>query len=121
MTSEGEKAKREGIARVLGKNAEWVAQVRSFCEAWISHGWIGSFEDVRHICKDSGIGEPTHPNAWGAVFHTMIILDPPPKKGTIRRFFRIYKGDDGREKWVTPKDRASHARPIKLYIKDDET
>lgn len=64
---EGERRKRVGLATVGGNNAPFLRQCRAFARQFAeSRGSVG-IEDVRRWAAIAGL-EPTHHNAWGAVF-----------------------------------------------------
>ena len=76
---EGEEAKQEGQHRVTeNQQAEWKADVAVIIEqlARRPNGFTG--DDVRELASTAGIGEPTHPNAWGAA------MSAAAKRGLIQ-------------------------------------
>lgn len=100
----GQDLKQAGIKRVSGHNKEWM---RKATEAFSSVHWNGNWfekeftgETIRFYLSPR-IGEPTHPNAWGALISNLV------KRGLIK-----HTGA-----YVTPKDKSSHARQIKQYVR----
>ncbi|MEY9235352.1 hypothetical protein ABIF78_007675 [Bradyrhizobium japonicum] len=58
-------ARDEGIARVLGNNAEFKQQFARVIDL-LPRGWVGTCEDIR--ANWIGI-QPTHCNAWGGCWN----------------------------------------------------
>jgi hypothetical protein len=61
------KARDEGIQAVSHSNATFIETVRSAARMICRKNGTVSADDVREWAKQRGI-EPTHKNAWGAVF-----------------------------------------------------
>jgi len=66
---EGRKRKAEGIEKVAGKNEKWIGMMQLVARELIwANGQVTSDDlhawTLRHNAK-----LPTHPNAWGAIFH----------------------------------------------------
>jgi hypothetical protein len=94
------RAREAGIASVVGHNAQWIDYYYAYVELVIPCGTVLSAEDIRRRAAPV-IGEPTHPNAWGAA-----------SNGAYRRGLLIKTG-----KMVTPKAKKSHCRAIQQYIR----
>ena len=64
---DGKALKDAGIKRVAAHNAEWLETARTWACVKCVNGMTGTVaaDDMRQIM---GKYEPTHPNAWGAVF-----------------------------------------------------
>lgn len=65
----GETLRDEGIARVSGRNTAWLDNALALIASEVAPGTELMGEDLRAI---PGIGEPTHPNAFGALVRTAI-------------------------------------------------
>lgn len=62
---DGNALKDAGIKRVSAHNEEWLRHARARArEVWIERGNV-TVDDLRECL---GYWQPTHPNAWGAVF-----------------------------------------------------
>lgn len=94
------RAREEGLARVLGHNPRWIDAYYAYVEQVIPCGTVLSAEDIRRRAAPV-IGEPGHPNGWGAA-----------SNGAFRRGLLIKTG-----KMVTPKAKKSHARAIQQYVR----
>jgi len=105
MTS-GVQARDMGEALVLSNQSlAWKARYGVLAARFLREQRVNSTftgEALRLYCKEYGLGEPSHPNAWGAV-----------SGGMIRSWSRL-----GRIKVVgiqKAQDRRSHARLYPLY------
>jgi hypothetical protein len=65
--NQGQKRRERGIARVTYSNSEFVSVMREYIIAKARRGGTVNADHVREIASRRGI-EPTHPNAYGAVF-----------------------------------------------------
>lgn len=72
----GTQLKLRGIEKVKRHNRQWIADTASFVQELIDTGMEFTNDDVRQDCR---IAEPTHPNAYGAVFSVLA------KQGKIQR------------------------------------
>lgn len=54
-----------GIDKVLNRNPDWEQRGMDFIIK-LPRGWTGTGQKIR-ILATPVIGEPTHPNAWGAL------------------------------------------------------
>ena len=70
--AEGEKLRDEGISRVTASNGAWSDELfRFFAEVWLpiqAPGFEFIGEAFRRDALAVGLPQPTHPNAWGALF-----------------------------------------------------
>jgi hypothetical protein len=96
------RAREEGLASVLGHNPRWIDCYYAYVQRVIPCGTVLSAEDIRRRAAPV-IGEPTHPNGWGAA-----------SNGAYRRGLLSKTG-----KMVTPKAKKSHARAIQQYVRTD--
>lgn len=96
----GETLKDEGIQKVARNNQEWMEEAVRMAEYYIGH-WRGEGQfdgdDIRSYVT-TNLGNPFHPNAWGALINTLV------KKGLIVRC--------GYRKSERP---SAHARIIQVY------
>lgn len=64
---ESKRARDEGIdITTMNESELWRYRAMSVIRD-IPPGWTGIGEDIRHKILESGIGEPHHPNVWGAI------------------------------------------------------
>ena len=98
---EGHDLRDQGIQRVSDHNIGWLERTRVEAERFI-HSQTKPFtgEDIRFHCQ-AIVGVPAHPNAWGALINAL-----------IKSAMLVHTGG-----YKHPKDRSSHARMIKLYVK----
>ena len=89
------KGRDEGIERVGGHNPAWLSRYYDFVKTKIPAGIVFTAEHVRRRAGPI-IGEPNHPNAWGAAAN-----------GAFRRGLLGKTGN-----MVTPRAKKSHARAI---------
>jgi hypothetical protein len=70
MNMSGKQLKADGMERVLASTSdEWHARCQGYYRAYMDrhpHGFTG--EDCKLDARERGLGEPHHPNVWGAVF-----------------------------------------------------
>lgn len=91
------------ITQVGDNNENWMGRCRSEARQWIQQQTVSfTGEDIRFHCF-LRIGSPRHPNAWGALINWL-----------AREKAMIFTGQ-----MREPKDRTSHARLIKVYVKND--
>jgi hypothetical protein len=74
----GEQLKLKGIERVKRHNREWMERANWIVPAIAQYGSF-TCDDVRSQAKATGIGNPEHFNAWGALLNTLA------RQGKIRR------------------------------------
>jgi len=96
------RARDKGMKSVLDHNPRWIDHYYGFVTRAIPRGTVLSGEDIRRMAAPV-IGEPGHPNGWGAA-----------SNGAYRRGLLIKTG-----KMVTPKAKKSHARAIQEYVRSD--
>ena len=68
MRTAGDWLKELGIADVSANNVEFLASVRNVARTIIASNGSVTSDDLRLWANLNDIA-PTHPNAWGAVFH----------------------------------------------------
>ena len=61
---DGKALKDAGIKKVSAHNSEWLAHARRMARL---HLWLNDTVDADWL-RNAMLWEPTHPNAWGAVF-----------------------------------------------------
>jgi hypothetical protein len=67
----GERERDKAIARVLAKNAAWLATCHMEVKK-LRKGWTGTGEDIRNFLKQKrGVKEPKHHNAWGGMIQSV--------------------------------------------------
>jgi hypothetical protein len=74
----GQELKEAGIAVVNASNEPWKNRIIDLIEQCVKVGTITSCQ-VRKVAQAQGIGNPSHPNAWGAVFNAAA------RKGIIKK------------------------------------
>tara|TARA_S200002703_G_scaffold158798_1_gene170155 strand:+ start:10222 stop:10536 length:315 start_codon:yes stop_codon:yes gene_type:complete len=63
----GQKLQAEGQEQVMDNQAaEWRADVAKVIGSLAASGREFTNDDVRELANLTGVGQPTHPNAWGA-------------------------------------------------------
>jgi len=77
----GEDEKRDGIRRVSAKNRIWLDRGILLADAYLPHGNVMG-EDLQKI---PGIGQPTSPNAWGALTQNCVRAGILIKTGSYRK------------------------------------
>lgn len=100
ITSSGEALRERGIKRVSSNNKEWMQRCIARFESVFVNDTTFTGENIRLACELHNL-HPVHVNAWGALINALV------RKGLIKAT-GIY---------VTPKDRSSHARKIKQYVR----
>jgi hypothetical protein len=99
--STGRERKAEGMARVAAKNAEWMEHAEYIVRLWLrADRGLFLAEVLRRI---HNIGEPSHPNAWGAFTARLV------KAGLLVSTNQYVKARSAR----------SHAHPYPLYRQGD--
>jgi len=77
--SEGKVLRDKGIDLVKEHQQDaWKERYRNVAELFIltlpvGHTFLG--EDVRMYANRHGVGQPTHPNAWGAMFRSFVLKE----------------------------------------------
>lgn len=98
----GEKLRDQGIKQVTSNNENWMDKALDAASSFVlfSRGHVSDLtgEDIRFNLR-SVIGEPKHPNAWGALINTLVKRKIIAPTGEYRQ----------------PKDKSSHARAIQVY------
>ncbi len=85
----GEALRDEGAERVLARQAEWKKRVRTtICLLAISSPNGFTSDDVRSLAADWLLGDPTHPNAWGAAMLSAAAAGLIEKTGEFRKSTR---------------------------------
>lgn len=64
----GERLKEEGIATVSQNNEHWKQQASLVLARLMNERLEVTTDDLRTAVDRAGIGQPAHPNCWGAVF-----------------------------------------------------
>jgi hypothetical protein len=105
MSTAGQRLRDEAIERVLrNERSEWKAGVGAILDRLIQSGKEFSGNHIRKQAKEQGIGEPHAPGCWGGMMRVAA------QQGRIRK-----TGS------VEPETPSSHARPIFVWIKAEET
>ena len=65
-TTTGTQLMLEGIDQVSDSNEGWMDSVLELFDTFTPD--VFAADDFRDCVADAGIGQPKHPNAWGAVF-----------------------------------------------------
>jgi hypothetical protein len=97
----GEALRDAGIQLVSANNEDWMLMARLEARRFVMDklgGFIG--EDIRFHVREK-IGEPKHPNAWGALGKALLeskIIQPTGRHTAM-------------------KDRSSHARQTPVYVR----
>ena len=96
----GEAKRDKGIAQVSGNNQDWIKKAMQSAIAYVClmNGEDFTGELIRFHVRES-VGEPRHPNAWGALISALI------KQGEI-----LETGEHRKMK-----DPRSHARKTPVY------
>lgn len=99
----GERLRDQVLKKVGENNENWLeACVKLFCESVGSRFCTFTGEDIRFECS-AWVGEPKHPNAWGALINSLVKRKVIEATGEYR----------------SPKDKSSHARKIQVYRRKD--
>ncbi len=88
----------KALDRVRGHNPRWTAGALAVIRQ-LPIGWVGTGEDVRHAVNRAMVGQPSSPNAWGALIKAAINLKLLTHTG----------------RWLKMKDKGSHARMTPEY------
>ena len=103
MKTESQTARDEALDSVINNSPEWRDEITDFIENKIPWGWEGTGEDIRHLAKKNGIGNPRHHNAWGSVI-----------MHAVRKKWLVWNGK------ISPmRDKSSHARLTRIYTRCD--
>ena len=66
--TEGLAAKKLGIEQVLSnESTSWLTQALALAKKYIQSHASFMWEDVHLFISEAGLGEPHHPNVWGAL------------------------------------------------------
>ncbi len=94
----GEELRDGGIAKVAWNNEEWLYQIRAVAKAFCHQYGCVTTDDLRIAGRS--VGEPSHQNAWGAVF--------PKQKGWKRIGYKKSRRPE------------AHCRPIGVWKYEGE-
>jgi len=96
----GQQLKEKGLKLVRENNENWMDDCVDFTTRWFIINGPSDFtgEDIRNGCEYY-VGQPKHPNAWGALINTL-----------IKRKIIVPTGEHRQMK-----DRSSHARSTPVY------
>jgi len=97
---EGKKRRDKGMHRVASKNAAWMENARLLVDKHAPRDRMFMAEEFKSY---PGMGEPTHPNCWGAFTHWLVTRKLIEKTG-------IY---------VKARGPRNHAHPYPLYVRVD--
>ncbi len=100
----GELLRDEALEKVASHNESWmeccICSVENH-DLWDGGNFTG--EEIRFLCY-AQVGNPTHPNAWGALVNTLVRRKIIRPTGEYRAM----------------KDDSSHARKTPVYVKNSE-
>lgn len=95
----GEALRDAGISLVLNnESAKWKADYLTHAANYLRRHRFVIGEEIRFYVQ-SKVGDPHHPNTWGAMFNELI------REEWVRQT----------NEWQKPVDRRSHARPTRFW------
>jgi hypothetical protein len=69
ISLEGEKRKKRGLKSVSGNNTVWLQRARAIASDIYQRKGSVTTDDVKDYILRHQLPQPSHPNAWGAIFH----------------------------------------------------
>jgi len=102
---DGKALRDKGLAQVSEHNENWMTKAIEAAREWVGiFGHIApnddfTGEDIRMMLITIKLGEPSHPNAYGALINTL-----------LKRKIIVHTGE-----YRKMKDRSSHARSTPVY------
>lgn len=102
------KAERDAaVARIERIAGPWIEMARAKIIETIPPGWRGTGEDLRLRLLESGLPEPHHENAWGALWLGLL-----PRKNATRAPLFMPTGHHAHMR-----TKKSHARMTRVYVR----